>query len=50
MSLPPLIVRIQVLIESGPACWSELQWWTLEKALEEGKIEVVRVKSGVSPQ
>jgi len=50
ISLPSLIVRFQVMIESGPTCWSEAQWWALEKALEERRIEVVRVKQGVSLQ
>ena len=50
ISLPSLMVLFQVLIESGPTCWSEPQWWALEKALEGGEIEVVRVKPGVSLQ
>ena len=48
--LPSLIVRFQVMIESGPTCWSDTQWWALEKALDKGEIEVVRVKPGVPLQ
>lgn len=50
IELPSLMVHFQVMIESGPTCWNDAQWWVLEKALEKGDIEVVRVKSGVSLQ
>ena len=47
---PSLSVHLQVLIESGPICWSDTQWWALEEALDKGEIEVVRVKPGVPLQ